>query len=320
MKKFLFILFGLFVVMGAFAAGENIPTSKSYVDSKLGEKQDNITATDAPRAIMNTGVAGEYGTKGIYDATGEYSDQTRALVDAQSMNAGVQNAIDSEFQCIEYDESGECLLMQLGGITQVPAGYTQLKYLESTGTQYIDTGIAPTNTTGLMLKFNRQTDGDQVVVGILTSSPYTSQIEVDAFDGNLVLAFAQSYYDSICGSMTTNNDYTVSINYKNNRKRFINGASTLDITNTLIATNNTMYMFAARRVRENKNIPYYFLKGLIYYLQITDGMDIVRNFIPARRNSDGEIGMYDTVSNTFFTNSGTGEFIAGPVVYLPTGE
>ena len=33
MKKFLFILFGLFVVMGAFAAGENVPTSKSYVDA-----------------------------------------------------------------------------------------------------------------------------------------------------------------------------------------------------------------------------------------------------------------------------------------------
>ena len=113
MKKFLFILFGLFVVAGAFAAGENVPTSKSYVDSKMTTKQDNITATDAPRAIMNTGVAGEYDTRGIYDSTGEYGDQTRALVDAASMNAGVQSAIDSEFQCIEYDEHGECLLMDL---------------------------------------------------------------------------------------------------------------------------------------------------------------------------------------------------------------
>jgi len=117
MKKFLFILFGLFVVAGAFAAGENVPTSKGYVDSKLGEKQDNITATDAPRAIMNTGVAGEYDTRGIYDSTGEYSDQTRALVDAQSMNTGVQNAINSEFQCIEWldpnDHSSDCLLMDL---------------------------------------------------------------------------------------------------------------------------------------------------------------------------------------------------------------
>jgi len=118
MKKFLFILFGLFVVAGAFAAGENIPTSKSYVDSKLGEKQNIIPANDgATQVLTNTGTAGEYGTKGIYDATGAYAAQTQNLVDAATMNAGVQNAIDSEFQCIEWldpnDHSSDCLLMDL---------------------------------------------------------------------------------------------------------------------------------------------------------------------------------------------------------------
>ncbi len=321
MKKFLFILFGVFVVIGAFAAGENIPTSKSYVDSKLGEKQDIIPANDGTtaRVLTNTGTAGEYGTKGIYDANGAYATQTQNLVDAATMNAGVQNAIDSEFQCIEYDENNECLLMQLGGITQVPAGYTQLKYLESTGTQYIDTGIAPTNTTGLMVKFNRQTNGDQVVVGVLSGNG-AGQIDVNPWNGTLTMPFAESYSYGICGQMIDKIDYEVSINYKNNRKRYVNGISVLDISKTLVAHDNTIYMFAGRRVRDNTNIPYYFLKGLIYYLQITEGMNLVRNFIPARRDSDGVLGMYDTVSNTFFTNSGTGEFVAGPMVYLPTGE
>jgi len=117
MKKFLFILFGGFVVAGAFAAGENVPTSKGYVDSKLGEKQDNIIANDTPRVLTNTGVAGEYGTKGIYDANGEYATQTQNLVDAATMNAGVQNAINSEFQCIEWDDHGNCLLLDVFGST-----------------------------------------------------------------------------------------------------------------------------------------------------------------------------------------------------------
>ncbi len=123
MKKFLFILFGLFVIAGAFATGENIPTSKSYVDSKLGEKQDIIPANDgAARVLTNTGMAGEYGTKGIYDANGEYATQTQNLVDAATMNAGVQNAINSEFQCIEWldpnDHSSDCLLMDVFGQTE----------------------------------------------------------------------------------------------------------------------------------------------------------------------------------------------------------
>jgi len=122
MKKFLFVLFGLFAFSGVFAAGENVPTSKSYVDSKLVEKQDNIIANDTPKVLTNTGTAGEYGTKGIYDANSEYATQQNSLVDAAAMNAGVQNAIDSEFQCIEWldpnDHSSDCLLMDVFGQTE----------------------------------------------------------------------------------------------------------------------------------------------------------------------------------------------------------
>lgn len=34
-------------------------------------------------------------------------------------------------------------------------------------------------------------------------------------------------------------------------------------------------------------------------------------FVPCYRKSDGEIGMYDTVSKTFYTNAGTGTFLKG---------
>jgi len=49
----------------------------------------------------------------------------------------------------------------------------------------------------------------------------------------------------------------------------------------------------------------------IYYFKMYNGNNLVRDFIPAKRNSDGVLGMYDTVSNTFFTNAGSGDFIAG---------
>ncbi|MBQ6011811.1 MAG: hypothetical protein IJL23_01695, partial [Alphaproteobacteria bacterium] len=51
----------------------------------------------------------------------------------------------------------------------------------------------------------------------------------------------------------------------------------------------------------------------IYALSIKENDSLKRNFIPARRNSDNVVGMYDTVSKTFFTNAGTGSFVAGPV-------
>ena len=48
--------------------------------------------------------------------------------------------------------------------------------------------------------------------------------------------------------------------------------------------------------------------------QISEGTNLVRNLIPCYRNSDNVVGLYDIVNNVFYTNDGTGDFIAGPVV------
>ena len=321
MKKILFVLFGLFVVMGAFAAGENIPTSKSYVDSKLVEKQDTIPANDgAARVLTNTGVAGEYGTKGIYDANGAYTTQTQNLVDAATMNAGVQNAIDSEFQCIEWldpnDHSSDCLLFDVFGPSPqqiIPREYTQIEYIESSGTQWINTGIV-SNGIGLKteakLQLTTNTSEDHAIIGRSGRAGY----EVYFSNRKYIGAYHQDrqesrvYIDYLPGTLyTINSEMTNTGIYQN-----VNGLSdiytgdmsTFGPADILLFRHNNRYKAYAK----------------VYYVKIWNNGLLVRNFIPARRNSDGEIGMYDTVSNTFFTNSGTGEFIGGPVVYLPTGE
>ncbi len=116
MRKFIVFLGCVFIVFSAFGTGENIPTSKDYVDTAVAVKQDKILANDGTaQVLMNTGTAGEVETKGIYDSTGTYSAQTDALIDAVTMNTAVQNAIDSEFQCIEYNPNDptDCWIVQL---------------------------------------------------------------------------------------------------------------------------------------------------------------------------------------------------------------
>ena len=46
-------------------------------------------------------------------------------------------------------------------------------------------------------------------------------------------------------------------------------------------------------------------------MKINNNGTLVRDFIPAK-NASGVVGMYDTVSGQFFTNQGSGDFIAGP--------
>ena len=116
MKKVFVFLFCFIFIGTAFANGESVPTSKSYVDNALTQKQNVIErATGAAQVLTNTGTSGEYGTKEIYNSSAAYAGQSDTLIDAGTMNAAVQNAIDSEFECVEYDGNNNCLLMNIRG-------------------------------------------------------------------------------------------------------------------------------------------------------------------------------------------------------------
>ncbi len=323
MKKFLFVLMGVFAVAGAFAAGENIPTSKGYVDAAVATKQDKISANDgATQVLTNTGTAGEYGTKGIYDANGEYTAQQNALIDAVTMNTAVQNAIDSEFQCVEYDAHGECLLMDVFGTpTQqiLPTGYTALEYIESTGTQWIDTEIIGNQDTKVDITFRATgRTSDFMIFGDRVSAS-SNAIGIWARSGSLGSAFRIGFGSSggYTGANATTQKYHVNLS---KRGAYLNGSF---VWNPNVQNNfntpSSLKLFAL--VHQNGgNLAQSALQ--VFNFALYSGATLIRNFIPARRNSDGVLGMYDTVTNTFFTNSGTGEFIGGPVVnlYLPSGN
>lgn len=333
MKKFLFILFGVFVFAGAFAAGENIPTSKSHVDSKLVEKQDIIPANDGVTQVLtNTGTAGEYGTKEIYDANGEYATQQNNLVDAQTMNAGMQNAIDSEFQCIEWldpnDHTSDCLLFNIFGETGksvLPTGFTALEYIESTGTQYIDLGQSIGSGENIIIKFEYITNRGGIWFGARDGDYHSAGFSFDYSNGaNTLLILSHNAYISTqrgfwfrLSSMTP---YVLNWHgepFQNpgmSPNIIPTQQGTIDETNYLVTPPYNAYLFACNRAGSAVG----FKPMRIYHFEVKSKI----NFIPARRDSDGEIGMYDTVTNSFFTNAGTGEFIAGPVVnlYLPSGN
>ena len=125
MRKILISILCVFVGFSAFGAGENIPTSKSYVDSAVAQKQDKIPANNGTEQIlMNTGTDGSVGTKDIYDSTGSYAEQTDALITAEQFNTAVQNAIDSEFECVGWNpnDSSDCWFVKIRGVTDKPSG------------------------------------------------------------------------------------------------------------------------------------------------------------------------------------------------------
>lgn len=105
--------------------------------------------------------------------------------------------------------------------------------------------------------------------------------------------------------------FIISMNYMNDRTGKINGITydTSISSKTLVSISNPMYIFAGNR----SGYAAYQYSGKLYNLKITDGTNVIKNFVPCYRKSDNVAGLYDLVNNVFYTNQGTGNFIVGPI-------
>ena len=98
--------------------------------------------------------------------------------------------------------------------------------------------------------------------------------------------------------------------------------------NKVFSVNNTIQKFFTGTVTNPNNLTFALFglkysatttdnrrfKGRIYYFKIWNNNILIRDFIPALRNSDNVTGLYDLVNNEFYINAGTGTFITGPKI------
>lgn len=197
----------------------------------------------------------------------------------------------------------------------LPHEYIQLEWIESTGTQYIDTGVYGGSGTYFDIDFITYDEMGSVSYGAI----------LGAREGAFVNDYSISTWGSSTGSIVYYNriataaDLTKSIrqscSYKNGIYTSPNGATTSLTSQTSFSTKSNIYVFAKNYSDLNQADE--FGKVRLYSLKFYDGSTLIRNFIPCYRLPDGEIGLYDTVNDVFYTNQGTGEFIKGPSVGWP---
>ncbi len=325
MRKFLILVICAIFALPAFAAGENVATSKAFVDTAVAQKQDKISANSGTAQVLtNTGSAGTVGTKDVYDSSAAYANQTTALVDAQNMNAAVQAAIDTEFECIQYDSNNECLLVRVVAPAQLPSGYTALRYIESTGTQYIDLGMPIGSTENITAKF--------VYLNSVGSGWFGAADGTDWRSPRFTFSYPSGYPSTFMIYSTANTNLNAMYYYAGSPcaigtpyiiNWYGNPYKTAQLYPNISweVTYHEVYTPTRNAYLFYVNYPGFEISATtrsmrIYYFRVEGKLDL----IPARRDSDGELGMYDLVSGTFLTNSGTGNFIAGPMIYMPSGN
>lgn len=194
-----------------------------------------------------------------------------------------------------------------GGTEQrnLPAGYTQLEYIETSGTQYINTGAIPiaTDNISLDVEFVTVTGGTSVA-----GARDVGSVGAGVNFGIGATSFTMDFFGS---RYTLDNTPVIGSRYRYEVVSKVGsiykdgvslGSNTFGATGSLTLPLILGGLNNAGNIGASSGASY-----KIYGMTIEGKL----NLIPCRRNSDSVLGMYDTVTDTFLTNAGTGTFTAG---------
>ena len=183
----------------------------------------------------------------------------------------------------------------------LPTGFSQLKSITSTGTQYIKTGMVPTSATTVEMDFNTGPyNADTTFFGqSWTTSQYLFIKQNNVY----------KFYDSgkQVSPLHNNTDAHLSITADN--KLILDFGDTAVTTTVSRTTSSAAFNIFADSGGGHKG------SWTLYSLKIWTGGVPMRDFVPALRLSDNAVGLYDLVGGTFYQNAGSGSFTAGDIVF-----
>lgn len=179
------------------------------------------------------------------------------------------------------------------------ATISYVDYIESSGTQYIDTGFKPNNNTRVVVDVHGTKAGTYAVFGArrgTTSQSFT----VWMINSSTFRSDFHSSQNSVNVASVLNR---IVIDKNKNVCRF-GDISTTNSNETFQAPIN-LFLFAVNNNGEPEGRNF---SGRLYSCQIYDNDTLIRDYTPAL-DPDGVACLYDKVSGQYVYNSGTGSFI-----------
>lgn len=186
--------------------------------------------------------------------------------------------------------------------------YTPVEYLESTGTQYIDTNYKPNGNTIIELKYQTPTQ-NTIQQGIFGARDKGNN-RFSLFTGSVKNGFQADYATNGTLSVYNQNipgvDGTAINIIKMSNYFSVNDNVVNEVSKKTFQNSQNMYLFA----NNNNGIAQLPMKGYIWYFKIYEGDTLVRDYIPVI-DSSGRPCLYDKVEDKFYYNQGSGEFLYG---------
>ena len=174
---------------------------------------------------------------------------------------------------------------------------------------YIDTGIVANATVYRMAaKYIQTVSADYYGLGARLGDGSTNQL---CFFGHYNNGSEWAWRGWFYGPRAMRNTiHEADATFRNGRQEIVFDGT----TNTYNKTDDfkgTLNFYVFCRNNDGSAYSGYAYGMRYYYLKMWLDDVLVRDYIPCYRKSDGEIGLYDLVSNGFFTNAGPGTFGKG---------
>lgn len=179
------------------------------------------------------------------------------------------------------------MFVNTGISTTIPSGLVELEYIESTGTQYIETGISAKNITKAVIDFQYIT---------VDSSRENQMMSVWVDDSNHMQC-------GLTGTTFLTGRGTTFSQTSNMTARTTGTSVPIGNPDMLIP------LFAQRASAVDR-----WSIAKLYSCKMYNNSTIVRDFIPTKRISDGKCGLWDKVNLKFYVDENGGNFTAGPNV------
>lgn len=185
----------------------------------------------------------------------------------------------------------------------LPSGYTKLGYIQSDGSQYIDTGFIPDENTKVIMDFQLTAagTGNRCLFGV------EGQYSFRWFGSNSVFRSNGASGSDFSSGPKALGRHTV---VKTATETTLD--DTYSVTTTAGTVTLSLYLLAQHNAAKVAN----YAPAKLYSCKIYDNGTLVRDFIPAK-NTAGVAGLWDDVNSVFYTDAAGGSFIAPSI---PVGD
>lgn len=306
--------------------GQQTHTVEWWINNLYTNKSpDNIRI----ELLGETKTVGGWLTQILDNAT--YDSFNDVAIALSTLSSQIVNKIDepssegTNGQVLTTDGNGGRSWTTVSGASRLPDAYQEVEYIESTGTQYIDTNYNPCYLTKVKVDFTMRdnTNFDYPrLFGNFTGGGFAYSISLKDSNNDIGL-FITAGTMVARESIQVNSRYQFEVNLNSNSSGtaqgylMINGDKTSYVNTSEGSTPIPAYIFAANFSGTGVNR---FGCAKLHAMQIyervynrgkADGFALIKDYVPCYRKNDGVIGLYDMVNQDFLTNQGTGTFLKG---------